>query len=133
MDRAELTTLLQSLSQAATPPLEVWLAFIYVLCMFAVTTLRPQQISSVGLFRLSYILFTFYLIIPSLVNTIVAIINADRRNLGRPLEPSTAEQIVLPLFQALGRVLFAIAILCGLAALRHHQRRDLPPALEDDR
>ncbi|MFO0966176.1 MAG: hypothetical protein U0793_11415 [Gemmataceae bacterium] len=128
MDRADWLSTLPTL---LTSSVELWLSITYIVCMFVVTAFRPQQISSVGLFRMSYILFTLYLIIPSLVNTVIAIIHADRRNLGRPLEASTAELILVPLFQAFAKVLFAIAVLCALSSLRHYQRRDLPPVMDD--
>jgi hypothetical protein len=121
------------LQQTLSAPFEIWLVIAYVVCMFLVTAYRPQQIGSVALFRLSYIMFTLYLIIPSLVDTVIAIINADRRALGRPLEQSFAEMIIIPLFRALSKIIFAVAILCALASLRHYQRRDLPPVMEDDR
>lgn len=136
MDRVDPNALFESLSQVFSAPFEIWLTITYVLCMFLATIYRPQQIGSVGLFRFSYILFTLYLMIPVLVRATFAIINADRRSLNRPagpLEPAYAEMVIVPLFMGLSKILFAIALLCGLASLRHYQRRDLPPVLDDDR
>lgn len=133
MDRSEVTSLLDSVSQALSAPFEIWLVVTYVLCMFLVTAFRPQQIGSVGLYRFSYILFTMYLIIPTVLRSILAVVNANRRDLGRNVDPTYAEQVMIPIFTGFSKVLFAFAILCGLAALRHYQRRDLPLVPDDDR
>lgn len=133
MDRIEVPSLVDPLGNAFAASLEIWLVVVYLACMFLVTTFRPQQIGSVGLYRFSYILFAFYLMIPTVVRTILAIVTANRRDLGRALQPTYSEMVLIPLFLGVSRILLALAILCGLASLRHHQRRDLPPVLDDDR
>ena len=59
----------ESISGAA----EIWLAVAYLSAMFVVLAFRPQQIGNPVLFRMSYILFAFYLIVPSCVNTIASL------------------------------------------------------------
>lgn len=132
MDRIEVNSVFDALGSAFSASMEIWLVVIYLLCMFLVTTFRPQQIGSVGLYRFSYILFAFYLLIPTVVRMILAIVSANRRDLGRALQPTYSELVLIPLFMGISRILLALAILCGMASLRHHQRRDLPPVLDDE-
>lgn len=113
------------------------LALAYVVCMFMVTTFRPQQIGSIALFRLSYILFALYLVIPGISQLVMTIVNMDG-NMGGGGGPMGAGPMagmvmpgpgqgfglamLVPIFGTFGKVLFCIAIVCGLSSLRHYPR-----------
>lgn len=118
------------------------LAFGYVVCMFLTTTYRPQQIGSIGLFRLSYILFALYLVIPGVSQLVMTIVNLDGNLMGGagPMGGMPAPGFVMPapgqgfgltmlvaVIGTFGKVLFCFAIVCGLASLRHY-----PPAAEQE-
>ena len=97
-----------------------WIIVAYLACMFLVGGFRSQNIGSPALFRLSFVLFALYIIIPALANGIVTLSMLDRppgAGFGRR-GPMSAVFVIQPLMQMLSQLLFGISVICGLASLR---------------
>jgi hypothetical protein len=106
---------------------EVWIAVAYLLCMFAVVTFRPQQIAEPMMFRLSYILFALYFIVPSSINGLLSLAFMDSgRNGGSTM------LIVMQITGVFGKILLGLAIVFGLGSLRR-RLREIPPIPPPDR
>ena len=106
---------------------EIWLAVAYVLSMFAVLAFRPEQIGNPVFFRLSYVFFALFLILPSAVTAFTSLAAIDGMG-GRRGGEGTF--IVLQLSGLLGRLLLAGSIVSGLAAMK--RRRAVAESWEDD-
>ncbi len=100
---------------------EVWLAVAYLVCIFGVLVFRPQQIANTYLFRMSYILFAAYLIIPSVVESALTAITADAL-LFAPRNTPGGLLSVLSVSAMLAKVLFALSIVFALGSLQGKRR-----------
>jgi hypothetical protein len=95
---------------------EIWLAVAYLACMITVIAFRPQQIASAALFRMSYILFALYLIVPSLVDAII-LMSLDKAGSSRS-QPWMETTIISSMFSVFGKMLFAMSVICALSCFR---------------
>lgn len=97
---------------------ETWVAVAYVLGMFAVLAFRPQQIARPYTFRLSYILFALYFIVPSAINGILYLSMMDggfnRGGGGGWI------YIGMQLTSIVGRVLLGLSIVLALSSMKRH-------------
>jgi len=99
---------------------ETWIAVAYVLGMFAVLAFRPQQIARPYTFRLSYILFALYFIVPSVITGILYLSSLDS---GFGLNGGRGGSMTMLLFQLssiLGRVLLGLSIVLALGSMKRH-------------
>jgi hypothetical protein len=109
---------------------ELWLGVAYLVCTFAVLAFRPEQIENVVLFRLSYVLFALFLVLPSLVNALNSFSMMD--GMGRRGEGAF---FIFQLSGVLGKILLGGAIICGLSAMKRHKAmeerwdNDRPPPI----
>jgi ABC-type tungstate transport system substrate-binding protein len=96
---------------------EIWLAVAYIVSMIAAAAFRSQQIASPSLFRMSFILFGLYLIIPTFVEGIVLMLTLDSTG---PFRGSNGIgfTLVMPLFTIFGKILFGISVICALACFK---------------
>ncbi len=101
---------------------ELWLGVAYVVCMFAVITFRPQRIGDRNLFRLSYLLFGLYLVLPAIADGIVSLATAGldtgtaavRQPFAAPAWGTTAVNVLVGI---LASCLLAASICLGLGSL----------------
>lgn len=92
---------------------ETWIAVAYVTCMFVVLAFRPQQIADRSIFRISYIMFALYFVIPSGISAASWLAMMDGRGQGDAQTAMMAAQ----LSGVIGRIFLAIAIVLGLASM----------------
>jgi hypothetical protein len=118
--------LLQSFLSSVLTGAEGWIAVAYLAGMFLVAGFRPQQIVEPYMFRLSYILFALYLVVPSCVNGVVWLTTQSGGG-GRMGDQALATS-VLQLAGVIGKILLGVAIVCGLDSLRPRKPSGLPPA-----
>ncbi|HQR09117.1 MAG TPA: hypothetical protein PLN21_20005 [Gemmatales bacterium] len=97
---------------------ETWVAVAYVLGMFAVLAFRPQQIGRPYTFRLSYIMFALYFIVPSAINGILYLAMMDGGfNRGGN---GTWVIIGMQLTTILGRILLGLSVVLALSSMKRH-------------
>src|SRR4051812_48072703 len=96
---------------------EVWLAVAYVVCMFGVSAFRPRRIGTPALFRLSYLLFALYLVVPSVAFSILEIKEARAEKGGERKEAEAQLLVASSVVQGVSKALLALTILCGLACV----------------
>jgi hypothetical protein len=101
---------------------ELWLNVAFLVCMFAVVIFRPQQVGNSGLYRMAYILFALSLIIPAVAQGIITLASLERRDFNRGAEISLT--VIIPIVNVIGKILFGIAVICGLSSLRLRSRHD---------
>jgi hypothetical protein len=107
---------------------EVWVAVAYVIGMFTAVVFRPRQIGNAKLFRVSYLLFGLYMLIPAAVESFKYLMslydglfqNIQPGVIGMPRgqQQGLWLPLILPLFSSGARVLLPISIVCGLASFR---------------
>lgn len=102
---------------------ETWIAVAYVVGMFMVLAFRPQQIAMPYTFRLSYIFFALYFIVPAVINAIIILASLDNSSYGRG-GGGTYTMILLQLSGIAGRILLALSIVFALGSLRRHGGND---------
>jgi hypothetical protein len=93
---------------------ETWIAVAYVAGMFLVLTFRPQQISAPSSFRMSYVLFALYFIVPSSINGVIWLTLVDHVS-------RSGGEMHLVLFQltaVVGKVLLGLSIVFAFGSLR---------------
>lgn len=97
---------------------ETWVAVAYVFGMFAVLGFRPQQIGRPYTFRLSYIFFALYFIVPSAINGILYLSMMDggfaRGGNGGWI------YIGMQLTTIIGRVFLGLSIVLALSSIKRH-------------
>jgi hypothetical protein len=98
---------------------EIWLGVAYLVCMFAVLAFRPEQIENVVLFRLSYILFALFLILPSAVNALASLSMMGGMGVGR--QGGEGAIGIIQLSGVFGKILLGGSIICGLSAMRRYK------------
>lgn len=103
---------------------ETWIAVAYVAGMFMVLAFRPQQIAMPYTFRLSYIFFALYFIVPALVNAIIIMASLDNNSYSRGGGGGTYTMILMQLSSIAGRILLALSIVFALGSLRRHAGND---------
>lgn len=106
---------------------EIWLAVAYVAAMITAVAFRSHQIGYPAMFRMSYILFAFYLIVPSLFDGIVALLTLDNARYFRDNQ-GIGMSILSPTFNFFGKLLFAGSVVCALACFRVGER---PRSIQD--
>ena len=97
---------------------EIWLAVAYVVGMFMILGFRPQNIARHYTFRLSYIFFALFLIVPAVINSIILLSSIDG-GFGR----SGNGQFSLIGFQLTGlasKILLALSFVLALSSLKRH-------------
>ncbi len=108
---------------------EGWVAVAFLAGMFVVAGFRPQQIAEPFMFRLAYILFALYLVVPSCINGVVWLtMQTGGGGIGRPGDQAMATA-VLQLASVIGKILLGVAIVCGLDSLRPRRPSGVPPAV----
>lgn len=97
---------------------ETWVAVAYVLGMFAILAFRPQQIARPYTFRLSYILFALYFIVPSAINGILYLSMID----GGFNRGGGGGWVVvgMQLTTILGRIFLGLSVVLALSSLKRH-------------
>ncbi len=98
---------------------ETWVAVAYVLGMFAVLAFRSQQIARPYTFRLSYIFFALYFIVPSAITGILYLSMMDSNGMGGGRGGSFA-LIGIQLCGVLGRILLGLSIVLALGSMKRH-------------
>ena len=107
-DLLMLQQLLQPMGSAT-----VLFAAVYLAGMFAALVWRRESIVSWGLFRVSYFLFGASLIAPAIAGPIISLsLSANNRFVA-----SDANVLLRIVHGGLGPLLFAGAVVCGLAAM----------------
>ena len=97
---------------------ETWIAVAYVLGMFTVLAFRPQQIARPYTFRLSYIFFALYFIIPSAINGIMTLSMMDSGfNRGGG---GNFSLIGFQLSGLLGKLVIGLSIVLALSSMKRH-------------
>jgi hypothetical protein len=99
---------------------ETWVAVAYVLGMFAVLAFRPQQIGRPHTFRLSYILFALYFIVPSAINGILYLSMMDGGFNRGGGGGGGWIYIGMQLTSIMGRVLLGLSIVLALSSMKRH-------------
>jgi hypothetical protein len=102
---------------------EVWIGVAYLAGMFLVLAFRPQQITEPASFRLSYILFALYFIVPSSVNGLLFLTMLDGGS-GR-----NGGQMTMIAFQfsgILGKVLLGLSIVFALGSMVRRRPMEYP-------
>lgn len=92
---------------------EIWVAVAYLAGMFLVLAFRPQQIAEPSSFRLSYILFALYFIVPSSINAIIWLTMLESS--GR--SGSQVQMVILQLSGIIGKVLLGLSIVFALGSM----------------
>lgn len=99
---------------------ETWIAVAYVLGMFAVLAFRPQQIVRPYTFRLSYIFFGLFFIVPSVINGIMYLSMMDYTGYGRSNSGGAYTILVFQLSSIISRILLGLSIVFALGSLKRH-------------
>ena len=123
MDEQRLNQL--SLLTRALQSVDVWLSVTYLAGMFAVAGFRPQHIASGVLFRLSFLVFGTALAVPLLADGLVSLVHLS--DTSRRSQPAAGWQLVSTLGYLVGRLLFAVGVILGLASLQVGPGRPEPP------
>lgn len=97
---------------------ETWVAVAYVLGMFAVLAFRSQQIARPYTFRLSYIFFALYFILPSVISGVIYLSMMDSGMGGG--RGGSVGLMGLQLSSILGRVLLGLSIVLALGSMKRH-------------
>ncbi len=97
---------------------ETWVAVAYVLGMFAVLAFRSQQIARPYTFRLSYIFFALYFIVPSAITGIIYLSMMDSGMGGG--RGGSFVVIGMQLCTILGRILLGLSIVLALGSMKRH-------------
>lgn len=103
---------------------EIWLAVAYLASMFAVAAFRPQQIVNAFAFRLSFILFIIYLIVPSVVESALLALTADFFDFRPRNNPGNSTTVIYSMSAMLAKVMFGLSIYCGLSSLLGKRRQE---------
>ncbi len=120
--------LLQSLFSNFFAGAEGWIAVAFLAGMFLVAGFRPQQIAELRMFRLAYILFALYLVVPSCINGVVWVtMQSGGGGIGRMGDQAMATA-VFQVASVIGKILLGVAIVCGLDSLRPRRPTGAPPA-----
>ena len=118
--------LMQSFLSNLLTGAEAWIAVAYLAGMFLIAGFRPQQVAVPFMFRLSYILFALYLVVPSCITGVVWL-TMQGGGVGR-MGDQALGTAVLQLASVIGKILLGVAIVCGLDSLRPRRPSGLPPA-----
>ena len=97
---------------------ETWIAIAYVLGMFTILAFRPQNIGKPYTFRLSYIFFALFLIVPGAITGILYLSMMDS-GMGRGGNGSFG-LIGFQLCSILGKVLLGLSIVFALSSMKRH-------------
>jgi hypothetical protein len=118
--------LMQSFLSNLLTGAEAWIAVAYLAGMFLIAGFRPQQVAEPFMFRLSYILFALYLVVPSCITGVVWL--TMQGGGGGRMGDQALGTAVLQLASVIGKILLGVAIVCGLDSLRPRKPLGLPPA-----
>jgi hypothetical protein len=118
--------LMQSFLSNLLTGAEAWIAVAYLAGMFLIAGFRPQQVAEPFMFRLSYILFALYLVVPSCITGVVWL--TMQGGGGGRMGDQALGTAVLQLAGVIGKILLGVAIVCGLDSLRPRKPLGLPPA-----
>jgi hypothetical protein len=114
--RTGLTSLLTSA--------ETWIAVTYLAGMFLVLAFRPQQIAAPSSFRLSYILFALYFIVPSSLMAIVWLTLLGSANGGG----GQIHLVMFQMFGIVGKVLLGLSIFFAFGSMIPPRTSGFPSA-----
>jgi hypothetical protein len=123
IDMSEEFFLRSGLSNLLVPP-EIWIAVTYLAGMFLVLAFRPQQIAEPSSFRLSYILFTLYFIVPGSINALLLLAVLD--SMGRGPTPMTL--VVFQVSGIIGKVLLGLSIVFAFGSMIRLRASGFPDA-----
>jgi hypothetical protein len=118
--------LMQSFLSNLLTGAEAWIAVAYLAGMFLIAGFRQQQVAEPFMFRLSYILFALYLVVPSCITGVVWL--TMQGGGGGRMGDQALGTAVLQLASVIGKILLGVAIVCGLDSLRPRKPSGLPPA-----
>jgi len=91
---------------------ETWIAVAYVAGMFMVLAFRSQQIQNPASFRISYILFAVYLIVPGCVNGLTTLLSLAE------MQEREWLMILYQMGTVIGQLLLALAIVFALSSMQ---------------
>ena len=91
----------------------VWLQVAFLVCLFGVIVFKPECIKNLSLFRKSYLLFAFSIIVPGLFAFFAGPLATARGG----FRPGTQLDTTVQVISASGPVLFGLSIICALGAL----------------
>jgi hypothetical protein len=118
---------LQSLLSNFFAGAEGWIAVAFLAGMFLVAGWRPQQIAEPSRFRLSYILFALFIVVPSCINGVVFLTMQGSGGGMRNLADQAMATAALQLSSVIGKILLGVAIVFGLDSLRPRRPTGVPP------
>lgn len=98
---------------------ETWVAVAYVLGMFAILAFRPQQIGRPYTFRLSYIMFAIYFIVPSAINGILYLSMIDG-GFNRGGGGGSWVFIGMQLTTIMGRIFLGLSVVLALSSMKRN-------------
>jgi hypothetical protein len=99
---------------------ETWVAVAYVAGMFLVLAFRPHQVGEPYAFRLSYILFASYLIVPSCINGSLWLTTLDSGQVATRAVFGNSGMLTMAVYQLsgiIGKVLLGLSIFFALRSL----------------
>jgi hypothetical protein len=107
---------------------EIWLAVAFLVSLVVVLLYKPQQIGNPSLFRLSYVLFALYIIVPSIIEAAMIAFNMTMTPPGMgQRDVALWFTLIGPSSSTIGKILLGISIICGLSSLKlRRQETDAP-------
>jgi hypothetical protein len=108
---------------------ETWIAVAYVAGMFIVLAFRPQQVGEPSSFRLSYLLFAAYLIVPSAISGSLWLTALDSgQGVTKAVfgNSGTLAMAVFQLSSLIGKALLALSIYFALRSMTRSRTPGFP-------
>lgn len=104
---------------------EVWLAVVFLAGLLCAALWRPERVGRPALFRLAYVLFALYFVLPALADVIVRMPLSDPFQ-PQPFRPGDPGLLVATwtssVVNLVGRAVFALSVVCGFGSLDVRRR-----------
>jgi hypothetical protein len=113
---------------------ETWLAVAFLVSLFAVAIWQPQRISRPYLFHMAYFLFALYFLLPAFADIIVriAVLDSTPPPAFRTGDPRVgAIGWGSSVVHLLGKIVFAISMVCAFGSLGLRQRKWREPDVDE--
>jgi predicted neutral ceramidase superfamily lipid hydrolase len=120
--RTTVPNLDQFLLQRLAQPEGGWIYAVYLASMFALIIWRRESIVNFGLFRASYLFFAAAIVLPPIVWPFLPMLSQGARMNG------DGQILYSIMANGLGPMLFAAAVVCGLASMMPRIRYQSSPS-----
>lgn len=111
---------------------DVWLAVALLIGLLAIAGWQPQRISRPGRFRLAYFVLAVAIILPAVAELVVRVMIVDPRDSRQSRAAIEPAFIVSAVANLIGKLLFAVAIVCALGSLQLKQGGSADTAAPSD-